>query len=371
MTKAELEQYIKDRIYPNNAQEITGEALQDVLLQMAESASEEFDKKQNSLISGENIKTYGGLPILGSGDLLAERKMVIYYTSTDGKIIRPSYTQGNKVISNTYDNGFGILIFQDFDLPNGIFDTATKLESVVLPNGINRIPPDAFYDCTSLKEIVIPDSVVSISSRAFYFCARLRSTTIGKGVTDIANDAFYYCGGELIINSKSLVEADYASSDKTPGGLWLSGTRFNRIVIGNGITRIGSRWFLGYDSLKEIVIPDSVTSIGGATFQLCSNLQSVTIPTSVSEIGAYCFRSCSNLQSVIVTHSTPPILGQSAFNSTNCIIVVDVNSLSTYRSSTNWSDYTRKMFGTEYIQYSDNSLFPALALLEKRLDDVL
>lgn len=34
MTRAELEQYIKERIYPNNAQKITGEALQSVLLEI-------------------------------------------------------------------------------------------------------------------------------------------------------------------------------------------------------------------------------------------------------------------------------------------------------------------------------------------------
>lgn len=370
MTKAELEQYIKDRIYPNNAQEITGEALQDVLLQMAESASEEFDKKQNSLISGENIKTFGGLPILGSGDLLAERKMVIYYTSTNGAIIRPTYTQGNKVISNTYDNGFGILIFQDFDLPNGIFEEKGNLESVVLPNGINRIPPSAFEYCVNLKEIVIPDSVVTIGTAAFYGCSGLRSITIGKGVTDIANNAFYNCSGELVINSKSLVEVDYNSGDTTPAELWLQSTGFHRIVIGNGITHIGSRWFLGYTPLKEIVIPDSVTSIGGAVFQLCSLLTSVTIPNKVTAIGAYCFRNCTNLQSVVVVPINPPTLGQSAFNSTNCVIVVDENNLSIYRNSTNWSDYATKMFGTKYMQYSDNPLYPALALMEKRLDNL-
>ena len=46
MTKAELEQYIKDRVYPNNAQEITGEGLQEAMLQLA-------------MASVENALSYG------------------------------------------------------------------------------------------------------------------------------------------------------------------------------------------------------------------------------------------------------------------------------------------------------------------------
>lgn len=47
MTRAELEQYVKERIYPNNAQEITGEVLQNTLLVIVASMLERGDIDQD------------------------------------------------------------------------------------------------------------------------------------------------------------------------------------------------------------------------------------------------------------------------------------------------------------------------------------
>lgn len=53
MTRAELEQYVKERIYPNNAQEITGEALQDTLLAIVASLLQISEEKANDIAISE------------------------------------------------------------------------------------------------------------------------------------------------------------------------------------------------------------------------------------------------------------------------------------------------------------------------------
>ena len=98
----------------------------------------------------------------------------IYYTTTDGKKLFPynsdSTTFGAILISNTYDNGQGVLVFDDTitSIGKNAFRDCTSLASVTIPNGVTSIGGQAFDGCSSLASITIPDSVTSIGNYAFY-----------------------------------------------------------------------------------------------------------------------------------------------------------------------------------------------------------
>lgn len=57
MTRAELEQYVKERIYPNNAQEITGEVLQNTLLVIVASILERGEIDQYITVAIEAVRS--------------------------------------------------------------------------------------------------------------------------------------------------------------------------------------------------------------------------------------------------------------------------------------------------------------------------
>ena len=99
---------------------------------------------------------------------------VIYYTSSDNKIVTPYKTDvfGANITNNVYINGQGII---SFDGP------------------ITTIGNEAFQNCRSLTSVNIPDSVTSIGSYAFYYCTSLTSITIPDSVTSIGDGAFYRC----------------------------------------------------------------------------------------------------------------------------------------------------------------------------------
>ena len=73
----------------------------------------------------------------------------IYYTTTDGKYINWNGTP-NDVVSNTYENGMGVLVF---DKPvTSVSCRANKnLKTVVIPATVEKI--GSFYNCTNLSKI--------------------------------------------------------------------------------------------------------------------------------------------------------------------------------------------------------------------------
>lgn len=105
----------------------------------------------------------------------------IWYTSSDGNIVTPykSNVFGGTIISNTYNNGKGIIKFETdvISIGNQAFWGCSSLTSVSIPNSVTSIGGSAFYRCESLISITIPDSVTSIGQEAFRYCSLLSSIT--------------------------------------------------------------------------------------------------------------------------------------------------------------------------------------------------
>ncbi len=85
-----------------------------------------------------------------------------------------------------------------------------------------------------------------------------------------------------------------------------------KVVINNGVTKIGDYAFTYCDSLTSVTIPDSVTTIGDSAFFACYSLTSITIPDSVTTIGNYAFGECWSLTNIKIPNSVTTI-GDYAF----------------------------------------------------------
>ena len=286
----------------------------------------------------------------------------IRYTSIDGEVVKPykSGVFGANIISNTYENGKGVIKFDGNVTKIGYdaFHGCSSLTSVTIPDSVTEIGSSAFSYCTSLTSITIPDSVTSIGENAFYNCTSLpivngiqyadtylvgavdktqssydikeetrfigdsafddctslTSVTIPDSVTSIGRYAFSYC--------TSLISVTIPDSVTSIGyGAFRACTSLTSITIGNGVTSIGEDAFSYCDSLKSVTIPDSVTSIGEYAFCDCTSLTSVTIPDSVTSIGNFVFSGCSSLTSVTIPNSVTSI-GEYAFRSCSSLTSV-------------------------------------------------
>ena len=230
----------------------------------------------------------------------------IWYTSTDGNIVTPYRTNvfGANIVSNTYENGKGIITF-DGDVTmigNDAFKNRDKLTGITLPEGVISIGNYAFCYCDGLTEFTIPDSVTSIGNYAFHICSSLTSVTIGNSVTSIGDSAFRKCS-----------------------------------------------------SLESVTIGNSVTSIGYYAFEYCSSLTSITIPDSVTSIGSYAFDDCSSLKEVYCKPTTPPSGEYSMFpwNASGRKIYVPRASVDAYKAASYWSDYASDIVGYDFTDSTD------------------
>lgn len=120
--------------------------------------------------------------------------------------------------------------------------------------------------------------------------------------------------------------------------------QIQKIVLENGITRIGSNAFrgstafsisipasvteIGNDAFRgcaslTLVSPDGVVTIGERAFQGCENLRGVTLPASIEEVGAGAFCDCTELTAAkFLPGENHVIMGDNVF--TRCWRLVDV-----------------------------------------------
>ena len=191
---------------------------------------------------------------------------------------------------------------------NGILIDGTACSGdVLIPDGVTSIGGDAFYNCISITSVRIPDSVTKIKVGAFAACTALENIEIPDTVAIIEEAAFRGTAWQdnkmrenplLVVNHILLVADEERCSGK--------------VVIPDGVTRIGDGALSGCEKMTEVVIPDSVSYIGYSAFAGCLTLKEVSIPDGVTEIMGGTFHSCFKLTRVSIPVSVTAV-GVSAF----------------------------------------------------------
>ena len=223
----------------------------------------------------------------------------IYYTATAKVEPNNKNAFGANIISNTYENGKGLITF---DGP------------------VTLIGDFAFFNCSSLSSITIPNNVTSIESYAFRDCSSLMCVTIPNSVSKIGYQAFSGCvsmkdvcyAGDLSAWCKFDFSDPYANPLYYTAKLYLNGLELTEVSIPSNITVIKQYTFNGCTSLTNVILHNRITSIGECAFRSCSSLSNVTIPDNDISIENHAFDGCSSLACVTIPDSVTSI-GESAF----------------------------------------------------------
>ncbi len=130
------------------------------------------------------------------------------------------------------------------------------------------------------------------------------STLTVKGKGDMANRLCY--------------EFDYYGTD-APWDVRGISNRIRRVVIGEGVTSVGSAMFECCEALEEVRLPQSLRRICPLAFA-CTALAEIDIPEGVTFIGRCAFQHCWNLRAVSFEGRHPMEIGSDAFADTPFLI---------------------------------------------------
>ena len=184
-----------------------------------------------------------------------------------------------------------------------------KLETVTMPETLQKVGYRAFYNCDNLKTVVCGNNLTDIYAQAFYSCGLLSSVTLNEGLKSIANQAFAYC--------ESLTEIRIPSTVETVGGTPIFGecSNLTKVTFAYGMKKVPNHMCYNAPKLTTVVfekgIPTpaegeeagteeetSITEIGEHAFNNCASLETILIPETVEKIGYRAFYSCKALKNV-------------------------------------------------------------------------
>jgi len=263
-------------------------------------------------------------------------------------------------------------------LGSQVFASCSGLKSVKLSSGaLTKIPSKAFYGCSRLETIVIPDGVTTIYTGAFSYCNSLTQVNISKSVNKIydgenevgENGFLWPCASLTSINvdedntkfvSKDGVLFEKKENEKLklvryPQALKQDDDTY--VVNGSQVDEVGFAAFKACNALKKVVLSEGVTTIDpyafsrttlvtfefpehslsvikedafyrsydltgvvipqGASiekeaFFACKGLKSVTLPSDLTVIPDGAFEECLQLESVYIPDLVTKI-GDTAF----------------------------------------------------------
>lgn len=310
-----------------------------------------FDKTQSKLIeypAGKESDTYtvpSGVTGIGDCAFMSCYNLKSVILPDGVKSIGDSAFSGNRKMTSV------VIPDSVTSIGKRAFSSLENITSINIPFGVTVISEGTFTNCKSLTSVSIPGTVSLIDKRAFHGCGGLRSVTVGGGVTTIDDAAFlrcdsltdvYYDGSNAVWNaiavgsdndsltSATLHFGDGGYCDRNNGtNLWwtLSGgtltiagtgdmenygeedpapwydrrTGIQTLVVGSGVTGIGSFAFWSCTGLTGVTVPDSVESIGTCAFADCTSLTSVTIGSGVETIQASAFLRCTALEEAVIS----------------------------------------------------------------------
>ena len=244
----------------------------------------------------------------------------IYYTSTDGNIVTPNNTNvfGANIVSNTYENGQGIITFDGDVTMIGIsaFSSSKKLVSITIPDSVSIIEGNSFYWCDNLTAVVLPNGVTKIGNAAFELCKNLKQINMPSSLTYIGTDAFggtalsnvvlpdslTYIGSRAFQNCANLSYINIPNNVIHVKSYAFNGTALynnakenNIFYIDNCLIKAG---MLDEGSVEEFSFKEGTTVIAVYAFKACYNLSSIVIPQSIVSIEEHAFHYCQSLSNI-------------------------------------------------------------------------
>lgn len=178
-------------------------------------------------------------------------------------------------------------------------------------NTIDDVFPSHAFANSNITSIAMPSTIKSIGSSALIQCFDLTSVTLPEGLTSIGDSVLCYCNAMTSISLPNSLE-----------------TIGNYSMMNTGITNLR--------------IPDRVYSLGQRGFA-DSKIVTIVIGSGLSDIGSQAFRGCTSLSTIYVLPTIPPYCNTDAFKwvtKSGVKLLVPPGTVSSYSNAEVWKNFT-------------------------------
>ena len=171
------------------------------------------------------------------------------------------------------------------NISTNVFAGCAGIEEIILPRGVLTIGAGAFNNCSGVQRLWLTNSIQSIGANAFNGMKNLKkvyfSGTILEWETGIQwADKGYQIGVAITTNE------EIASGSCGEALTWSLNAAGDLTVSGTGdmtdFAATGAPWAEYRDQVKLVIVGQGVTSIGSSAFQDCKNLETVSLPGSLT-----------------------------------------------------------------------------------------
>ena len=134
----------------------------------------------------------------------------------------------------------------------------------------------------------------------------IKSVVVEDGITAIGEKYFYKC-----TSLESVTIADSVQSihkEAFSGCSWLK-----ELTLPDSVTYIGRNAFYNCRYLESVDFGSALTEIDYGAFDCCRSLKDITFPASLTKLGSYSFRACDDLRSATFLGDAP-VFGGSPFS---------------------------------------------------------
>lgn len=220
----------------------------------------------------------------------------------------------------------------------------SKIEFIMIDEGITSIGSFAFYGLSRLQYIYFPDTLTDIKDHALKNCKILNNVTIPPNVTHIGERAFGDCNGiEKIVLPEGLPVIDRAAFKDC--------RKLVSVKLPSTLTCIDALGFYGCESLESIVIPEGVQTLGGKAFKKCSKLVYVYLPSTISNIEQGNFEECTSLRYINIPHGVKKISTNLFHNCGNLQrIILPITVTSILPAAFDGCEKIQILGATEYVE---------------------
>lgn len=226
--------------------------------------------------------------------------------------------------------------------------------TLLFPGALENISKNAFAGCAGVEEIILPRGVLTISDGAFNNCSGVQRLWLTNSIKTIGASALsgmknlkkIYFSGTYLDWDTNIQWADDKGYSNFPVGptlaeetasgscgealTWSLSTAGDLTVSGTGdmasFTATGAPWAEYRDQVKLVIVGQGVTSIGSSAFQDCKNLETVSLPGSLTALGKAAFLRCGELTNVKLPASLKSV-GEDCFTGCEKLEMLDLTGV--------------------------------------------